>query len=209
MKLADAQLQKLIPAFMRDDPAVKALAGGTDNIARDAAKRLRLLTTWDHIDTMTDQELDELAWELDVRWYKSTAPLEAKRRVIRQSDLVHAKLGTKWATEQVASAYFGECFLGEWWLYGGRPGCFKIYSNEPQAVIGNIDGFLSMLYIVKRLSAWLDAIVLLLLGWMDLYAGVVYKEYALETSVFTDEGLATYFGVFYHDDSTETIMIGG
>ena len=48
----------------------------------------------DKIDQLNDAELDEMAWELNIQWYDSTAPIETKRAVIRSSDRVYAKLGT-------------------------------------------------------------------------------------------------------------------
>ena len=94
MKLQEAEILKLLPAWMRDDDSVKGLAEGTDEVTRALAARIKLMSRWNQIDQLDEQTLDEMAWELNIQWYDSTVPIEAKRAVIRNSDLVYSKLGT-------------------------------------------------------------------------------------------------------------------
>lgn len=94
MRLNETEMVKLLPAWMQEDGSDKGLATGCDIISRDAYARLKLLSRWDKIDQLSDAELDEMAWELNIQWYDSTAPIAAKRAVIRNSDRVYAKLGT-------------------------------------------------------------------------------------------------------------------
>lgn len=94
MRLNETEMVKLLPAWMQEDGSDKGIAAGCDIISRDAYARLKLLSRWDKIDQLSDAELDEMAWELNIQWYDSTAPIAAKRAVIRNSDRVYAKLGT-------------------------------------------------------------------------------------------------------------------
>lgn len=94
MRLNETEMVKLLPAWMQEDGSDKGIATGCDIISRDAYARLKLLSRWDKIDQLSDAELDEMAWELNIQWYDSTAPIAAKRAVIRNSDRVYAKLGT-------------------------------------------------------------------------------------------------------------------
>lgn len=94
MRLNETEMVKLLPAWMQEDGGDKGLATGCDIISRDAYARLKLLSRWDKIDQLSDAELDEMAWELNIQWYDSTAPIAAKRAIIRNSDRVYAKLGT-------------------------------------------------------------------------------------------------------------------
>ena len=126
MKLEDVRILELLPAWMRRDGSVIGLAQGSGIVARDAYSHLRYLTRWDKIDRLSGADLDELAWELNILWYNSTAPIETKRQLIKSSDLVFARLGTRWAVEKVASAYFGNARLYEWFEYGGDPHFFKV-----------------------------------------------------------------------------------
>jgi len=171
LKLTNAEALRLVPAFMRTDGAVQGLAGGVDLVTHALAQRLKLLRVWDQLDRLTDGELDELAWELDVAWYDSMAAVDVKRRVIRQSDQVHARLGTKWAVEQVVDAYFGSAEVAEWFTYGGQPHRFKVRTTDPATNRNmDIDRLLALLDTVKRKSAWLDTVEVSLTGAIKLCA---------------------------------------
>lgn len=62
MKLSTLEFIRLLPAFMRDDAAVRGLAAGLDEIIPGLAQSLSRLTTWDRIDELSEDELDDLAW---------------------------------------------------------------------------------------------------------------------------------------------------
>ena len=144
---------------MRRDGSVIGLAQGSGIVARDAYSHLRYLTRWDKIDQLSSTDLDELAWELNTLWYNSTAPIETKRQLIKSSDLVFARLGTRWAVEQVTSAYFGNARLYEWFEYGGDPHFFKVQLDfDPTQE--QKDEFRRILEIVKRKSQWLELFVI-------------------------------------------------
>ena len=186
MKLEQIDLVKLLPEFMRGERANKGLAAGANIVLRDVATKAKLLTVWNRIDSMTDEQLDELAWELNVEWYKSTADIQTKRAIIKSSDKVHAKLGTKWAVEQIITDYFGSGAVREWWEYGGDPYHFKVFSTNPGLVNEHHEEFLAMLEVVKRKSAWLDAVIISLTGEMNIFAGVATHDLTFETHTMGD-----------------------
>lgn len=181
MKLSDVDIMALLPAFMRSDNAVQGLANGVNALVRALAARIMLLRTWDQIDHMSEAELDELAWELDATWYSKDASIEAKREILKKSDLIHAKLGTKWAVEQVISAYFGDGIVQEWFEYGGEPYRFKVIISNASVTKEQAGLFLKALNAVKNMRSHLEQIVISLSGEMPLYyAGVVHTGDFLE-----------------------------
>lgn len=180
MRLSEADILKLLPAFMRDDESVAALAAGSNEVIRQLANSIRLLSTWDHIAEMTSKELDGLAWELGIDWYDSAASIEAKRSVIKESDQVYAKLGTKWAVERIVTSYFGSGVVREWWEYGGEPFHFKVLSDNPELVNAHLDKFMALLQTVKRKSAWLDAILIVLTGELKVHFGMAVRDHSRE-----------------------------
>lgn len=186
MRLDQTDLTKLLPEFMRGDRANKGLSAGTNIVLRDVAMKAKLLTVWNRIDSMTDEQLDELAWELNIEWYKSTADTQTKRAIIKSSDKVHARLGTKWAVEQIITDYFGSGVVREWWEYGGDPFHFKVLSTNPGLVNEHHEEFLEMLEIVKRKSAWLDAVIISLTGEMEIFAGMATHDLTFETHAMGD-----------------------
>lgn len=165
---------------MRNDNAVRGLAAGIDEIIPGLDESIKKLTTWDHIDELSESELDDLAWELNIHWYDTHASIAIKREVIKASDQVYKHLGTKWAVENVIKTYFGSGYISEWWQYGGDPGHFQVNSSNPSLNNERLNEFLGLLDKVKRASAKLDSIVISLSGELQLYAGVALHEIGRE-----------------------------
>lgn len=181
MRLTDLEFRRLLPMFMREDGAVKGLALGIDVIIPPLAQSLQKLTTWDQIDNLTEAELDELAWELNILWYDTGANLDVKRELVKNSDKVYQRLGTKWAVETIINTYFGEGYISEWFEYGGEPGHFRVHSMNPTLTQERFVEFLNIVNKVKRATAKLDGVIIALTGQMVLSAGVAFYDVGVET----------------------------
>ena len=181
MRLTDLEFIKLLPQFMREDGAVEGLSVGIDAIVPDLAGSLQNLTTWDRIDHLSEAELDELAWELNISWYDVGANLDVKRELIRTSDKIYQHLGTKWAVENIINTYFGEGYISEWFEYGGQPGYFRVHSTNPRLTQDRFVEFLNIVNKVKRATAKLDGVYITLTGQMVLAAGVALHDIGVET----------------------------
>ena len=181
MKLSTLEFLRLLPAFMRGDLAIQGLAAGLDGIIPGLDASVNRLTTWDHIDELSENELDGLAWELNILWYDKSANLETKRQLVKDSDKFYQHLGTKWAVENVIQTYFGDGYIREWFEYNGEPGYFRIYSTNPTLTDERLTEFLNILDKVKRHSSKLEGIYITLTGRMPLSAGMAYREYGTET----------------------------
>ena len=187
MNLSNLDFIRLLPMFMRDDNAVKGLAVGIDEIIPPLAESLSTLSTWDHINSLSEAELDELAWELNIQWYDIGADVGIKRELIKNSDKVYRHLGTKWAVENVINTYFGEGYIEEWFEYGGEPGRFRVYSTNPTLTQERLTEFVNLLNKVKRASAKLDGIIINLAGQMPISVGVAFHEIGHETHRIGDK----------------------
>lgn len=181
MKLSEMEFIKLLPAFMRNDGAIIGLSFATDEIVKTLSKSAQKLTTWDKIDELSETELDLLADELNILWYNKSADIDVKRKLVKDSDKVYQKLGTKWAVENVINTYFGDGFISEWFEYGGEAGHFKIFSSNPTITNERLMQFMDILHKVKRGSAHLDGVFITLTGRMNIHAGVAYCETSFET----------------------------
>ena len=181
MTLSELEFVRLLPEFMRGDAAVQGLSVGLDIIIPPLAESVKSLSTWDKIDALSEAELDELAWELNILWYDHGASIAVKRELIKNSDKVYRHLGTKWAVENVINTYFGEGYISEWFEYGGEPGRFRVYSSNPSLTQERLTEFMNILDKVKRASAKLDGIFITLTCQMPLAAGVALYEYGKET----------------------------
>ena len=170
MTLANVDLLRFMPDWMQDDVSVQGLSKGVSAVLQEAYQESLRLTKWDKIETATEEELDEYAWEHDVKWYISTASVESKIATIQNSDKVHQKLGTKYSIEQVIQDYFGDGDVEEWFEYDGKPGHFRVRSKN----------------IIKRKSAWLDSIVLRVDSNHDSYAGMMCHPIRHSTYTFEE-----------------------
>lgn len=158
MKITTLEFLKLLPEFMRDDAAVKGLAKAVEEIIALPAAGVKTARVWDEIDKLTNAQLDELAYELDVDWYSADLPIESKRAIIKNSDKVYSKRGTKWAIEQIIKDVFGGGYVTEWDKYNGEPFHFRVTTSYPLQTQDIIDRFRELVALAKRSSAVLDVI---------------------------------------------------
>lgn len=176
MNLNNIEVLKLLPQFMRGDPANIGLAKGLDKVFQMYAEYGEHLPIWTAIDELTEAELDELAWEFNITWYEYSADVETKRKIVKSSNEVKKNLATGWAVEQVVSTYFGEGHIEEWFEYGGEPGYFKVISSNPSITQENLNKFLRILEKVKRKSAHLESICIGFSGKCFLNMGIGHRE---------------------------------
>lgn len=164
MELKDMDFIQLLPAFMQEDSANKGLAKAVDKITAELAQKSITGSTWDKLDMLSAQELDMLADELNITWYDKGAATDVKRQIIKDSDIVHSRLGTNWAALRVIETYFGEGAIIDWFDYGGEPFHFKIQTINQSIMNEKATEFLRILNSVKRETAILDSIELIAEG---------------------------------------------
>ena len=181
MKLADIEFLRLLPQFMREDMAVRGLAYAMDQIIPSIDYAVKKLSTWDHIDDLSEADLDALAWELNIPWYDKNASLAIKREVVKNSDKVYKHIGTKWAVEYIIKTYFGDGYIKEWFEYDGAPGHFMVYSSNPSLNNERLNEFLALLDKTKRATAKLDLINITLDAELTLGMGVAIHEVGSDT----------------------------
>ena len=152
MKLSDLELKKLMPVFMQNDEAVKALCTAVDKLLHDPCERIPTMKIWGETDNLSEDECDELAWEQDIDWYDSSASLEVKRQIVSQAQEIKRRRGTKWAVEQLVSAYFGSGYVFEWFEVPeltDEPYTFVVLS-ESEISDDDLDKFIAAAEIAKN-----------------------------------------------------------
>lgn len=182
MELINSNMLELIPNFMKNDEAVKSLASSMDEVTKQLAPKIKLLSVWNTIDSMDAQQLDTLAQELFIPWYEKDAAVDIKRQIIKESDKIHATLGTKYAVERVANIYFGDAAVLEWFEYAGNPYCFVIQTYNQKIKNELANSFLKILNIVKRESAHLDRIEVMSDGLLELNVFIASYDFETMTS---------------------------
>ena len=158
MKLGNLEFVKLLPHWMRDEEFDAALAGAMTEVFDPIGRRTDTLRTWDQIDNLSSEELDELAWELNIDWWQSSWDTQTKRDVVKTAQAIIDKRGTKWSVEQLVISAYGIGEVTEWFEDGGLPYHFTIRTNAPSTEEG-MAILLSMIDKVKPARSYLDEVV--------------------------------------------------
>lgn len=130
LELSQPDLLRLLPYFMREEADVQFLAQQADLDFGNLAKRIPVFSFWAYLDQLTGAELDDIAWEIDIDWYDSSASIESKRQQIMNAILIKAHRGTPWAVERLLYAYFGSGWIEEWFQYGGAEYTFRAFVDH-------------------------------------------------------------------------------
>lgn len=158
MKLSDVDMIKLLPPFMRSDETDRALSGAINQLFRDPGQRVQQNRIWDQIDNLNDEQLDEIAWELNIDWYSSSMEISRKRATIKVAQQVMEKRGTKWDVEQLISAYFGPGYVKEWFEDDGDPFTFKVLTTNPSIGDDDMVNFMRQVNVAKSARSHLDGV---------------------------------------------------
>lgn len=171
MKIQNLEFLKLMPRFMQNDECIKSLCKSVDEIFKPTAEDMKALSDWDRIDSMSESELDQLAWECNITWYDKSASIDIKRSLCKNSDKIFMTRATAAAVEEVVSTYFTGARMLEFWEAECEPHKFKIECSEPSSYTDHLQLFLTTLEKVKRKSQWLESIILLFTGKGNMYVG--------------------------------------
>jgi hypothetical protein len=177
MKLEDVDLTRLTPEFQKDDPFIKAFNDVLEPVIQSMAKSMKKLSIWTSLDKLTDEELDNIAWEFNIPWYNNTYARYKKVQIIRSSVELMKRLGTPDTFLTILEDIFGPCELEE-------AGIDEGYEGEPhhvQIMVANGDrldkeAFDRLEYIcrrVKRASTWIDRVSSTFASDMD--NGIVFR----------------------------------
>lgn len=189
MRLSTVDVLKLVPEFMRDDEAVKGLAAAVNELIREPGMKIKTVRLWDQIDELNDAQLDELAYELDIDWYKSSLPIESKRAIVKSSDLVHMRRGTKWSVEELISAYFSKGFVMEWYEEGyknPKPFHFTVYTGHRDITDEIMQEFMEIAKVAMSVRSRLDGVY-----FSDTYGSRVAVGQKDTASFFTSKKCGT------------------
>lgn len=179
IKLYDASILDGLPYILRQQPEVQALAYALKNFMGIIKSLYE--QTWIFTDdsALTHEICDRLAVEWKVPQYSESYSLNVKRELVKNALSIYSNAGTKAAVESLVSTIFGSAEIEEWFEYGGEPGYFTIMTDNPDVNSGDVAEFKEAAERVKRLSAWLDEIVLALtVETQKLYAGCFIREYS-------------------------------
>lgn len=196
----------LVPNFILGDKNGWALAK-----AIEAAMQIFLDKIQEGIDAALDPDkmpewrLDELARDENVFWYDYSAPLAAKREMIKNASEVYATLGTRAGTQRAARDHVSDARIEEWYDYGGEPSHFRIFTNQGDAAESAAAMARSVMN-VKRLTSVLDGIYIDLSPFtVAMHAGLALYSGSRVKYTMADVDVNS-FGTWLTDES-DTILL--
>lgn len=171
IKLQDSLLTDILPEQLAADQEVQALAYAIGRQVAGLCRAAEQARVWAALDDAPAEVLDLLAAELRTPSYDESFSPKIKRELIRGTLTAYAQMGTPAAVERMINVIFGSGYIQEWWQYGGQPYHFKAFTTNPAVTEDNLAEFAEVLAAVKRLSSWLDEVVLeLATPPLELYA---------------------------------------
>jgi len=182
----DIDFTRTLPEPLKNDEKILALGRVIAGELQENIRLARLNIIYARIDELPEELLDIIAHDLHIDWYDCDSPIDIKRAVIKESVRVHKRMGTRPAVESVVRAYFGSGEVRHWYEYGGEPHRFRVLSSNPSITNERFAEFLRILSTVKRLSSWLDGILIGLTGEMRLFFGVIRREFSREMHIMGD-----------------------
>lgn len=161
-------LLDILPPNLIETDEDKAMALSISAALKLLANRISLL---EPSSAIQEKLLDIVAWEKHVDFYNSSLPIEQKRRLIENADLVHSHKGTPFAVKEVGKIFLSDADVEEWFKYNGQPYHFKLRTKDLSLDEEKIDRVIKAIDSVKRKSTRLEKIVIEMNSDMDVFYG--------------------------------------
>lgn len=173
IKLYDALITQSLPDILGEQPWCIALAKVIRKQIRKTMLAGEKSRTYSAIDQGDHKVLDVLAAEMRTPGYSESFSLQVKRSLVKGTLAYYSHAGTAEALKVVCAEIFGDAAVLEWYEYNGRPGYFKITTNSPSVTDNTINEFIKTAERVKRLSAKLDGIEVVLSAKQEIFVAAV------------------------------------
>lgn len=160
IKLADSKFTDIMPYNLASQTEVQALAYAIGKQVSSLCAYADSARIYAAVASIPEPALDALALELRTPAYDENYSLTVKRTLVEGALTFYMKMGTPYAVNKIIEAIFQTGHISEWFEYGGDPFHFKAYTTNPSITQDDVEEFTRVLSTVKRLSAWLDDIIL-------------------------------------------------
>ena len=173
MRLNDVDLMRLMPQFMRDDVNAKAFAYAIQSQIKSLSLAIEHARIYARIDSLTDEILDELAWQFNIVEYNNSYDISIKRELVKGCMELHYKRGTVAAVEDVVRKIFGNAEIEEWFDYGGEPYHFRIRTSNTSANDEMISEIEKIVKETQSVRSHLESVIIEIMQSMNLYVGCI------------------------------------
>ncbi len=127
--LTKENMLRVLPDVLRNNENMASIAEAVAEQLEKFVRDVDKLRIYPDIDHLPENLLDILAYDFKVDWWSHDYTIEEKRRTLKDSWMVHRRLGTKAAVLAAVSDIYPESSLEEWFEYGGKPYHFRLSVN--------------------------------------------------------------------------------
>lgn len=125
--LYDSEIKEILPEFLSKKPEVRAVSYAISKALQRLLDYSKGMEVYSGVDSLSAEVLDMMAIELDALYYDMSLPIEAKRRIIKETLPQYLTAGTVGAVENLITTIFGGGEIEEWYQYSGTRGHFRLY----------------------------------------------------------------------------------
>lgn len=161
INLYDAKLTDGLPRVLANEAWVQALAYAVQQMSRRLLALCTRCGVYAKLTEAADDVLDALAVEMRTPNYSQALPRTVKIELIISTLSYWQRLGTNSAVADSLKSIFGEAEISDWYEYNGNEGYFRITTMNPSITGEKLVAFQNAVANVKRLSAWLDGVLIL------------------------------------------------
>lgn len=173
ISLQTSDFTSILPENLASQPEVQAIAYALGRQIATICAYADNARVYAAVSQIPETVLDVLAAELRTPAYDENYSLSVKRTLVEGTLTFYMKMGTPYAVNRIIEAIFETGYIKEWFDYDGEPYHFKAYTTNPAITQEDVAEFTRVLSTVKRLSAWLDEIILdLSTEAMNFYIGL-------------------------------------
>jgi len=182
IRFYDGELINILPDSLKFSPEAVAVSYALKKAIQKLWDYAENTSVYSIMDILPEYIIDLLALELRTQYYKQDLELSMKRELVKNTLPWYIKAGTPSAVQELIAVVFGNGKEIDWFEYNGRPGCFRIQTTTP--IWGEKEEeFFKLLWSIKRESAWLDALQIVLDGELSLSFFCGKIETSFETSI--------------------------
>jgi phage tail P2-like protein len=163
--LKNVDLLSLQSRYMQGDITTQAICAALNPLVQELGNQIDLVILYPRIDELSGSVLDELAWGFHVDAYNALADDTEKRRMIKNSFLIHKFKGTVFSVRKIVEGVFGDAgTIEEWFQYSGAPYHFRVdvYCQSRGVTAAEQLRALQLVDAGKNLRSELDGIRLIL-----------------------------------------------
>lgn len=179
MNVTNVKIEKLLPQLFANDSFMMALSKSVNSILQEAGKQNFLMPRVGKIDELSEEILDEIAYENNIFWYYKDDPIKTKKTTIKNFRRVQNALGTPWAIRNVLTDIYGQAELIE--SFDDKelaPHTFSIYvASQSSMTVEAKSRFLKRLRVIKRASSVMSQIYTVDSTQSDFFVGSYQQSF--------------------------------